>query len=190
MKSEAENLTALDSLKIISEMIEQAKGNAQKDSFYYLFWGWTIVLINIGIYCLIKFTDISNPYMMWLLTIPAWIVTFLYGYQKRKTTTTRGHLDYIRMWFWIGFGVTILLLIIFAARINFQLNGVILLIAAIPTIASGAMIKFKPLMIGGALFWIFGSICFIVSYETQLLLSAAGIISGYLIPGYWLKKIQ
>jgi hypothetical protein len=127
---------------------------------------------------------------MWLLTIPAWIITFLYAYRTKKNVTVRGHLDYVRLWLWIGFSITIVLFIFFGSKINYQLNGLILLATALPTIVSGAVIKFKPLMIGGTFFWVFGSLCFLVSYETQCLLAAAAIFIGYLIPGYLLKKIH
>ena len=189
MDTKSENLNPLDSLKIISEMIEQAKGNVQKGSFYFLFWGWVIIIINLSIYGVIKFTNLANPYMMWLLTLPAWIITIIYGY-RNKSKTSKSHLDYVRMCLWISFSITLMLLCTFCAFINYQINGVILLVTAIPTITSGALIKFKPLLVGGALFWIFGSLCFMVTYETQLLLGAIGIFAGYLIPGYWLKNVR
>ena len=50
------------------------------------------------------------------------------------------------------------------------------------------MIRFKPLIAGGLVFWAFGIVCFLVSREFQPLVGAAAIIGGYLIPGYLLKN--
>jgi hypothetical protein len=92
------------------------------------------------------------------------------------------------MWLWITFGVSVFILIFFGASINYNLNPVILLISTIPTIATGVIIRFKPLVLGGISFWILGILCFLVSFEYQNLVGAAAVIVGYLIPGYMLKN--
>lgn len=188
METKNENLDALSSLKIISEMIEHAKGNVQRDSFYFLLWGWVAVIANLAIYYMLKFTTVTTPYWIWLITIPAWIITAVYGYRQRKAAATRSHFDHVRMSMWIAFGITVVIFIFFGPKVNYALNSIILLVMAIPTFISGVLIKFKPLMIGAIVFWICGSVCFIVGREDQSLLTALAIILGYLVPGYLLKK--
>jgi hypothetical protein len=78
-------------------------------------------------------------------------------------------------------------LIFFGYKINFQLNPLILLLVSIPTFVSGIILKFKPLIVGGILFWFFGLINFFVPLEYQNLIGALAMICGYLIPGYLLK---
>jgi len=42
------NLKAEESLRIIEQMIQRAKGNLNNSSFYFLLWGW-IILITINL---------------------------------------------------------------------------------------------------------------------------------------------
>ena len=35
-----------DSLRIIKNMIQSAKNDFEDDSFYYLFWGWLVFVVN------------------------------------------------------------------------------------------------------------------------------------------------
>jgi hypothetical protein len=71
--------------------------------------------------------------------------------------------------------------------INWQLNPVIMLMSTIPTVVSGVLIKFRPLIIGGVCFWVFGILCFLVPDPWQFLVGAVAVIVGYLIPGFMLR---
>jgi hypothetical protein len=186
MKSETEDLSAQQSLDIITNMIMEAKGNVQRNNFFFLFWGWIIVAANIGMYTLAQI-GYAHPYAVWLITLPAWFVSLYIGFKRGKSGRPSTHLDRVSAWLWISFGISIFILIAFGYKINYQLNPLILTLAAVPTFVSGMIVKFKPLMFGGIGFWIFGIIGFIVPMEMQPLVGAAAIVCGYLIPGYALK---
>src|SRR5690606_16992510 len=186
MESPDKNLSVQESLEIIAAMIRQAKDNIQKNSFYFLLWGWVVVLAHIGVFILLQ-TGYARPYLIWLITIPAAFISMYYGYRSDKK---RGHttiIGQIILWIWVSFGITILSLIYFGADINYQLNPLILLISAIPTLVSGVVMRFRPLILGGVLFWIAGIACFLAPMEFQNLIAAAAVVTGYLIPGYQLK---
>jgi hypothetical protein len=187
MKHDAENLTAQQSLDIITSMIQQVKGNAQKHSFHFLMWGWIVVLANLGMYTLTKM-EFEYPFIVWLITVPAWFISFYVGYKARKENRVYTHYDYIHLSLWLGFGIVIFTLVGFGYKINFQINALILTISCIPTFLSGVMMRFRPLMVGGVLFWIFGIISFLTPMENQPLVGAVAILCGYLIPGYMLKS--
>lgn len=183
------NLSAQESLETISEMIRQAKGTILRNSFYFLLWGWVVALANLGVFALLQ-AGYPRPYLVWLITIPAALISIYYGYQSERT---RGHtliLGQIILWIWVSFSITLLCLIFFGAEINYQLNPLILLISAMPTLVSGVAMRFRPLVLGGILFWIAGIICFLVPMEYQNLISAAAVVTGYLIPGHQLKSRQ
>ncbi|HYG18365.1 MAG TPA: hypothetical protein VD816_05520 [Ohtaekwangia sp.] len=184
---ETEKLTARESLDIITAMIEKAKGNVQRNAFYFLLWGWVIVLANLGMYTLLR-VGYERPALVWLITIPAWIYSIYYGYRREKSRATTTHFDRISTGLWLSFGVCIFTLVFFGYKINFQLNPVILLITAVPTFVSGIIIRFKPLMIGGVAFWAFGIVNFLVPMDLQFLFGAMAIVCGYLVPGYMLKN--
>lgn len=189
MESTDKNLSVQESLDLITTMIRQAKDNIQKNSFYFLLWGWVVVLAHIGVFILLQ-TGYPKPYLIWLITIPAAFISMYYGYRSDKK---RGHttiIGQIILWIWVSFGITILSLIFFGADINYQLNPLILLVSAIPTLVSGVVMRFRPLVLGGVLFWIAGIACFLVPMEFQNLIAAAAVVTGYLIPGYQLKTKQ
>ena len=189
MKTTAENLSPEQSLGIIAGMISQAKGNVRLKSYYFLLWGWVVMLADLGMFILIQL-DYRYPFIVWLITIPAWILSAYKGYRQGRVNPSPTHLDRISAWMWSCFGIVVFTLVMFGYKINFQLNPVILLFCAIPTFVSGIIIKFKPLIIGGILFWVFGTICFLIPMPYQFLAAATAIACGYLVPGYILKNKQ
>jgi hypothetical protein len=187
MSTETSDLSARQSLDIITSMIREAKGNVQRNNFYFLFWGWIIVAANIGMFVL-TWIDYRYPYAVWLLTIPAWVYTLITAFRRNKNAVASTHFDQISAWLWISFGITIFILVAFGFKINFQLNPVILTITAVPTLASGIILRFRPFIYGGIAFWIAGIATFMTPMQYQPLLGAAAIVVGYLIPGYLLKR--
>ena len=189
MKPESENFTPVQSIELITYMIQQAKGNVQRNSFHFLMWGWVTLAANLGMFILYQ-VDYAHPYIVWVITIPAWFLSLYKGMKSRQVSPTRSHLDQISGSLWICYGVAIFTLVAFGSKINFQVNPIILLFTAIPTFVSGMILKFKFLKWGGVIFWIGGIACFFVSYEIQSLIAAVTILFGYLIPGYGLKNTK
>jgi uncharacterized membrane protein len=62
----------------------QTKGSFQDNSFYFLLWGWVIMLINLSIYLLLYFNTTFTPYYLWALTIPVAIISVWYGIRQEK----------------------------------------------------------------------------------------------------------
>lgn len=190
MKTHDENLSPQQSLDLIANMIHEAKGRVQKNSFYFLLWGWVIVVANLGMYIL-TMMDYDRPYVVWLITVPTWIYSMIKGYsQGREGGTRSSHLDRITGTIWIAYGAVIFTFVGFGQLINFQLNPTILLITAIPTFTCGVIINFRPLMMGGVIFWISGIISFLLPLDAQPLAGAVAITCGYLVPGYLLKATR
>ncbi|MBL7857107.1 MAG: hypothetical protein JNM57_05405 [Cyclobacteriaceae bacterium] len=189
METNSEKLSAQQSLDIIADMIDQAKGSVQQNSFYFLLWGWTILIANLGMFSLIKL-HYEYPYAIWLITIPPWLYSLYQGYNRDGSAKSVTHLGKITVWLWLSFGIVIFTLVVFGYQINFHLNPVILVVSAMPTLLSGIVIKFKPLIVGGIVFWVMGIICFMVPTDIQYLVGALAILGGYIIPGYMLKTKQ
>ena len=182
-----ETLTTQESLSIITEMINNAKGNVKENSIYFLLWGSVIALANLGMFTLIQM-NYRHPYLVWLIALPAWVITMYTAYKQGKKNRNTSHLDRISAWLWFSLGIIIFTLVGFGKMINFQLNPVILLVSAMPTLVSGIIIKFRPLVIGGVSFWILGMICFLVGNPWQYLVGAVAVTIGYLIPGMMLRN--
>jgi len=190
MEDNTKHLTAEESLLFITRMIRHAQGKVQRNSVFFLLWGWIVIIANVGMFALTR-VGYKHPYIVWLIAIPAWFYTMFKAYQNRtRPQSASTHFDHVSAWLWISYSIVIFTLVFFGAKINYELNPVILLITSVPTLVSGAILRFRPLMMGAAAFWVFGIICFLVPKEFQPLVGAAGILIGYLIPGYLLKNVK
>jgi hypothetical protein len=189
MKTENQNLSAQESLDIITQMIQQTQGNVKSSAFHFLLWGWVVAIANLGMFTLIQL-EYSRPYVVWLITIPAWIASMIFGYKHSNEKRVSTHIDKITMWIWVSYGACIFTLVFFGSKIQWNLNPIILLMTVVPTFVSGIVIRFKPLIIGGISIWVFAIICFLVDYQYQFLVGAIAVVTGYLIPGYLLKNQQ
>lgn len=189
MENEQSDMTATQSLDIITRMIREAQGNIRKNSFYYLLWGWVVALANLGVFVLLL-VGVPNPYWVWLIALPAWAFTMFRGFREGRNSRARTHLDRINGMLWMMFGFTIFCIIFFGYKINFQINPIIMLVSAIPTFASGIIIRFRPLIMGGISFLVMGVICFLVPWQMQFLIGALAVAIGFLVPGYMIKNAK
>lgn len=183
-----ESMTAQESLELISRMIREAQVSVGKNSFYYLLWGWTIVIADIGVYTLLHM-DVSKPFLVWLIIIPTWVISFVKGFSDRNKEKSSTLLNRVNGLMWMSFSVVVFIIIVFGSKINYQINSLILLVTVIPTFVSGVMLRFRMLMIGALIFLAGGIICFLVPGDIQFLVSAVTVICGFLIPGYMIKRL-
>ncbi len=92
------------------------------------------------------------------------------------------------MWTWMAFMITALVLfILLYGKLN-NFGPFILMLIGLPTFLSGIIIKFRPLVIGGIVFWVLSIAANYSGDNLSPLIMAAAVIAGYLIPGYLLKK--
>jgi general stress protein CsbA len=187
MNADKENLTAQQSLDIITQMIQQAKGNARRNAFHFLLWGWVVVIANMGMYTLWQL-HYPAPYVVWIITIPAMAISIYKGYSDHRKEQTTTHFDRISGWLWCGFALCAATIVFFGSKVNYMINPLIMVISMIPTLVSGVVLRFKPLIAGGLFFWAFGIVSFIVPPHLQNIVSAVAIVCGYLIPGYMLRS--
>lgn len=189
METKNDNLNPQESLELITNMINQVKGNIKNASFYFLLWGWVIAFCNAGMYYFFKYTEYQRyAPMVWLLCLPAGIISMIYSTQVEKRTGVVTHLDRISMWLWIGMAITISPAWIFGGQTGWMVNAIVLMPVGMATFLSGIIIRFQPLVYGGITFWIAGVLCYIVGPIEQYLVGAIAMVFGYLIPGYLLKK--
>ncbi|MFC2151616.1 hypothetical protein ACFLSE_03740 [Bacteroidota bacterium] len=188
MNNEEKVLKPEESLKIINDMISSAKSNFSDDSFYFLFWGWLAAIANIGEFVITHFTNYPKPHLIWLLVFPGIIFTSIYGYVKSKKEKITSHLDKIHTYVWISFIISYFIILFFGSKLNYNIPQLVFVLIASATFLSGLIIKFKPLIFGGILFW-FGAILLFIFPDFYIpLISAGFIILGFLVPGYMLKS--
>jgi hypothetical protein len=184
-------LSKEESLALITNMIGQAKRNVAKGgSFYFLLWGWVVMLANLGHYLIDKYDWYEAPYIVWIITIPAGIASMIYGARRGNEAGVKSHLDRMYGLVWLGVFISVMTIIFFTGDSSTNLNAIILTFAGLGTFISGCMLRFSPLVMGGVALWFASIIAFNLPITDQYLVGAIGILAGYLIPGYLLKRVE
>lgn len=188
METNERQLSGQEHLEIIARMINQALGNVSQGSFHLLLWGWVIMVASLGHFFLVQFTESPAPYRIWFIVIPGILVSFYYGFKKGLQARVRTILDSLYMWIWISFVFCFFLLQLFLSGSMEHFAPYVLMLAGYATLLSGILLKFKPLMVGGFMFWGFAIGAFFSGPAYGLLINGLVVLCGYLIPGYMLKQ--
>jgi hypothetical protein len=188
MENEEKQMTGEESLKIITEMINKTKMNIRQSSFHLLLWGWLIFFCSLSEYLLFKFTDFASPWYVWYFVIPGAIVSLVYGFVKGRKERAWTYATMVYVWTWMGFLVASTVLFIIVWKKMESVAPLILTLAAMPTLISGIILKFRPLIIGAITFWIFALVAHFGGPEIAPLAVPVAMLTGYLIPGYMLKR--
>ncbi len=188
MEKDEKIQTTEESLRIITEMISRTKVNIRQGSFHLLFWGWLILVISLTEYFLWNLTDFEKPWIVWYLSIPGVFVSMIYGFVKGSKAKVHTYADMIYMWTWMAFLFAAIVLFIIIRKDIQHVAPYILTLAAIPTFISGCIIRYKPLIFGGASFWIFALVASFTGPSVAPLAIPAAMVTGYLFPGHLLRK--
>jgi hypothetical protein len=182
-------LSASESLKLIEGMIYKAQNRFSENGTLYLLWGWTIFFCALVQYFSLKYTSFSNASLVWLSVIFVMIYQIFYISKKQKSEKVKTYTDEIIGYVWMTFGICMGLLSFIMSKLDVWMlfYPFIFLFYGIPTFLSGAIMRFKPLMIGGICCWALSIVAsFITSIEVILLLLPA-VLFGWIIPGYILR---
>jgi hypothetical protein len=178
-------------LNVIYDMIENSKTKIRENAFFYLLWGWLVLLASLSHFIMWKF-GIFYSFLAWPIIMTAgMVVSVIAGIRLGKRSSYRTHIDTAVIYLWYGFFFTLMVLIAFAIgrKISWEItNALIISMYGLGTFVSGGILKFKPLIIGGICSWIIALCAFFVPGEYTLLLVSVSIIIAYLIPGYLLRR--
>jgi len=188
MENEEKLMTGEESLKVITAMINKTRVNVTQSSFHLLFWGWLIFACSLSEFLLYKFTDLANPWYIWFFVIPGAFVSMIYGFTRGRKASVHTYAEGIYVWVWMAFLVASVVLFIVHSSQMESISEYILLIAAMPTFISGIILKFRPLIWGGVTLWIFALAAHFGGNTISGLATPAAMVTGYLIPGYLLRR--
>jgi len=173
------------SLEIIQSMMAEAKHSFHKISPYFLIWGVLLSISGIAEHIIVYQLEKKEGFLVWMIMgVLGGILSMFYSKKDSKNQQVKNYYDTLYGYLWGAMGITLFLTIVLTVINKQNPTPFILLLTGIPTFVSGGIIKFKPLILGGIVFWIAGIIAFnIPNMYTGLLFSTA-IILGYLVPGY------
>jgi len=188
MENEEKLMTGEESLKVITSMINKTRVNVTQSSFHLLFWGWLIFACSLSEFLLWRFTDYTNAWYVWFFVIPGGFVSMIYGFTKGRKASVHTYAEGIYVWVWMAFLIASVVLFIVHSSQMESISKYILLVAAMPTFISGIVLKFKPLIWGGVSMWVLALAAHFGGDIISGLAVPAAMITGYLIPGYILRR--
>ncbi|MGH2552696.1 MAG: hypothetical protein ACRDEB_03200 [Chitinophagaceae bacterium] len=206
MADPEKQLTEKESLDLITKMINKAKESCHDTGIAAIMWG-----ALIAICALVKLSEIHFgyrlPFDIYLLTVVAIIPQIFISIKSKKERKVKSYDDAFMDSLWLGFGITIFLMILITNFLFNALEGyrvasgnsaefilyefmspLFLLLYGLPTFVTGLSMKFKPMILGGILCWICCIITIFTSVKADLLLTAFSAVFAWLIPGIILEK--
>ncbi|MCB9170285.1 MAG: hypothetical protein H6597_05610 [Flavobacteriales bacterium] len=183
-----QEMTPAQSMEVIHRMIAEAKQSAQRANFYFLLWGVLCALSGAIDHVLLR-QGVALHWLVWPgMGLIGAIGSSLHGAREGHRKGVMTMMDRVQMWLWSGFAITLVLLIILLVAKGLDPNPFVLVLTGMPTFITGMLMRFRPLMIGGLLFWVIGLTAAFVFPGYSSLIFSAGIVVGYIIPGLMLKR--
>ncbi|MCD6062715.1 MAG: hypothetical protein K0R82_626 [Flavipsychrobacter sp.] len=173
-------------LDLISEMIATARREFNHNGSIYLLWGWLVCIAAISQYILLQMNSEYNS-VPWSLMIVGAIGQIIMAYRDRNRQTTKTHVGRILGRTWAAFGISLAITLFMMAKLELNTYPFVMILYAIGLFISGAALEAKALTYGAIACWCCALAAFFVGFEEQLLLLAAAVILGYIIPGYILN---
>jgi hypothetical protein len=175
-----------ESLIIIQQMVNRAKNNISENGFMYIFWGWLVFITAIAFFILMKMGFEWAP-IVWMTMPLGGIFSGIWGYTQRKNERVKTYVDSHLAYVWIAFGICLLIVLGMGWQLKEHCYPIVIMLYAVSTFVSGGIIRFKPLIICGALSFPIAVAAFFVNFDVQVLLLALSVLVSYIIPGHWLQ---
>ncbi len=208
---EEKQLTEQESLKLIQQMINKAKGSYHDTGIGPILWGSVITFCALVTFAQVQF-NFDLPFDIWMLTLIAIIPQIFISIREGRMRKVLKYEDIALGYIWTCFGISIFLLI----HININLiahldpifkdyntlkgphqitfdyasysTSLFLMLYGMPSILTGGITKFRPMLYGGILCWICCIISVYTNLKTDLLLMALSALAMWLIPGIILRR--
>lgn len=188
MDNEEKTLTPQESLRVIRETIDLAKHSFRENGFHFLLWGWLVVIASAAHYYLAEIQNFERAELAWGIMVVVGVpAAFFYEWQRSKREKTE---NILHSWYgliWLGFGISMIVVIPLALRNNLSPIPFILVLIGFATFMSGVLLRFTPLFLGAAVMWAGALWCMFLTPSQHLLVQAGTAVLGYLIPGYLLN---
>lgn len=212
---EEKKLSEQESLRIITEMIAKAKPGFHEDGTGAILWGSVVAVCGLVSFVERQW-NVSFGFDIWLLTLLALIPQVFISIRESRRRKVVTHLEAALNGIWLVYGLSIFALVFYFHTVPtatekilasegtrlLQVKGgvttpfhyfiasqgsLLLLLYAIPTLATGMASKFRPMFIGAILCYLFFILsCFVPTAYDMLLNGLAGVFN-WLIPGLILR---
>lgn len=187
---EEKEISEQESLLLIRQMIQTAKAEQKDDGRNWIVWGWLLFMASVG--------TVVNLHGRWfdtwffwnifgLLTIVAAIYQIIRSLFFRRQEPVRTYTKDLFRKLNIGFFISLFFIITamnvgISPKIGFPL---LINLYAFWILIYGAALNFRPSVIAAFITWALGiGALFVKTMEQVMLLHAAAVLCGYIIPGH------
>ena len=180
----------IESLALISSMIQKTKSSLQDNGFYFLLWGWLVFVASITQYVMIKMGMLVQGNYTWSILMPLGVViSAVHGWKQGKKQRVKTYTEELLNYALIAFLVALVIVLVFMT-----LSGgwersypMLMMVYGMWLFISGGALKFRPLIIGGIINFACAIGGFYVHTIELLLLLSFAVLAGYIIPGHMLN---
>jgi hypothetical protein len=206
-----------ESIQLITEMIQKVKNHFHESGICAILWGSVVEIAGLVNFAEL-YWKFYIGFDIWLIVLAAVIPQIFISIKESKQRKMLTHTEAAMNAVWMIYGISIFALVFYlnivpaVTRKELAIEGIsllqsntdgstktfeffipshgslLLILYAIPTLASGIAYRFTPMIWGGVLTYIFFIItCFTPNAYDMLLNGLAGIFN-WLIPGIILRK--
>lgn len=214
---EEPQLTEQQSLQIITEMIQKAKGNFHTSGTSAILWGSVVTIAGVVSF-IERQWNVSIGFDIWLIVLAAIIPQIFITIREKRKRQIVTHSEAFINAIWLVYGIGIFALVFYLNMVPaitekilagqhqqvmikdlatgqlqplriFIPSGASLLIIlyGIPTLTTGIATKFRPMLIGGIICYIYFLISCFTTTSYDFLLNGLAAITNWLIPGLILR---
>jgi len=180
-------LTAQESLRLISESFNKSRKDILRNSAkYFILWGTLLTLTSLAIYLLWHFTGKPQWNFLWF-AMPVIGYPFAALIGKNSIAIPQNEVSKMLGGIWSVFGVfSIMLSAIAVFLVPMHITLVIVIILGLAECISGVLLKNWPIIIAGFLLGIGGAVfALLVKSEAQLLIFTLGgvllLVTGFIM---------
>lgn len=185
-----QQLTPTESLRLIETMIGQAKQSFSRISFFFLLWGFLLIAAMLATYLLRDLGPAMVQGLPWgIAGLAGGLISAVRDASLGRKEVVSNPMDGIVGAVWAAFVITLLLTIVGGATKGMDPGPGITILTGLPTFLTGRIMRFRPLVLGGVLFWAIGTAMFFVQDRAVLcVLYCCAMLFGYIVPGAMLKR--
>ncbi len=183
-------MTPEQSLRVIERMIDQAKQSFSRLSFYFLLWGVLLTLAMTATHVLADEAQALRYGAPWAVAgLLGGALSSWYGSRQSRKEQVLNPMDRIIHWLWASFVIALLLVLFTTLLAGGDPAVPITLMTGIPTFLTGQIMRFRPLVWGGMLFWAAGvAMQLAPDPGTRAAVYCAAMMLGYIVPGILLMR--
>jgi hypothetical protein len=180
-----------ESLRVIQTMINKTRQQISGQSHYFLMWGWCTLAACIGQFLLMQVFHYEKHYLVWLITIPCVLFTIWFSTREVKNKKVKTYAAENMSYLWTGIGISFFVVSMIFSKIGWvNCYPFYIMFYGLGSFVSGRILRFTPLVVGGAVNWGLALAAIWAPFGYQPLFAAAALLFSYIIPGHLLRSTQ